>query len=71
MGFIVLGYYNSEVLTNVVDINYCGNLDELIVDARNGKIDRIYIAMNMQEEAKIKENCTAIDRYNMFCIVNS
>ena len=54
MGFIVLGYYNSEVLTNVVDINYCGNLDELIVDARNGKIDRIYIAMNMQEEAKIK-----------------
>lgn len=56
MGFIVLGYYNSEVLTNVVDINYCGNLDELIVDARNGKIDRIYIAMNMQEEAKIKKN---------------
>lgn len=55
MGFIVLGYYNSEVLTNVVDINYCGNLDELIVDARNGKIDRIYIAMNMQEEAKIKK----------------
>lgn len=55
MGFIVLGYYNSEPLTNIADINYCGDLDELIVDARNGKIDRIYIAMNMQEEAKIKK----------------
>ena len=38
MGFIVLGYYNSEPLTSV-----------------SGKIDRIYIAMNMQEEAKIKK----------------
>ncbi|QRF14185.1 undecaprenyl-phosphate glucose phosphotransferase [Klebsiella africana] len=55
MGFIVLGYYNSEPLTSVSDINYCGNFDKLIIDARDGKIDRIYIAMNMQEEAKIKK----------------
>ncbi|WP_449769815.1 undecaprenyl-phosphate glucose phosphotransferase [Klebsiella pneumoniae] len=55
MGFIVLGYYNSEPLTSVSDINFCGNFDKLIIDARDGKIDRIYIAMNMQEEAKIKK----------------
>lgn len=71
MGFIVLGYYNSEPLTSVSDINFCGNFDKLIIDARDGKIDRIYIAMNMQEEAKIKKNRTTIDRYNMFCSVNS
>lgn len=55
MGFIVLGYYNNEPLTSVSDINFCGNFDKLIIDARDGKIDRIYIAMNMQEEAKIKK----------------
>ncbi|HDY7414391.1 TPA: undecaprenyl-phosphate glucose phosphotransferase [Klebsiella pneumoniae] len=55
MGFIVLGYYNSEPLTSVSDIDFCGNFDKLIIDARDGKIDRIYIAMNMQEEAKIKK----------------
>ncbi|MFU0639745.1 undecaprenyl-phosphate glucose phosphotransferase [Klebsiella pneumoniae] len=55
MGFIVLGYYNSEPLTSVSDINFCDNFDKLIIDARDGKIDRIYIAMNMQEEAKIKK----------------
>lgn len=55
MGFIVLGYYNSKPLTSVSDINFCGNFDKLIIDARDGKIDRIYIAMNMQEEAKIKK----------------
>lgn len=55
MGFIVLGYYNSEPLTSVSDINFCGNFDKLIIDARDGKIDRIYIAMNMQKEAKIKK----------------
>ncbi len=55
MGFIVLGYYNSEPLTSVSDINFCGNFDKLIIDAHDGKIDRIYIAMNMQEEAKIKK----------------
>lgn len=55
MGFIVLGYYNSEPLMNVSGINFCGNFDKLINDARDGKIDRIYIAMNMQEEAKIKK----------------
>ncbi|MDI7081174.1 undecaprenyl-phosphate glucose phosphotransferase [Klebsiella pneumoniae] len=55
MGFIVLGYYNSEPLTSVSDINFCGNFDKLIIDARDGKIDKIYIAMNMQEEAKIKK----------------
>lgn len=55
MGFIVLGYYNSEPLMNVSGINFCGNFDKLINDARDGKIDRIYIAMNMQEEARIKK----------------
>ena len=40
---------------NVSGINFCGNFDKLINDARDGKIDKIYIAMNMQEEAKIKK----------------
>lgn len=54
MGFVVLGYYNDKLLSEVSDINYCGDFERLVLDARNGKIDRIYIAMNMREEAKIK-----------------
>ncbi|MFY0837824.1 undecaprenyl-phosphate glucose phosphotransferase [Klebsiella pneumoniae] len=54
MGFVVMGYYNDEPLYEVTDINYCGDFDRLISDARNGHLDRIYIAMNMREESRIK-----------------
>lgn len=54
MGFIVLGYYNDVSISDVMDMNYCGDFERLISDARDGKIDRIYIAMSMREEAKIK-----------------
>ncbi|HDY8629631.1 TPA: undecaprenyl-phosphate glucose phosphotransferase, partial [Klebsiella pneumoniae] len=40
MGFVVMGYYNDEPLYEVTDINYCGDFDRLISDARNGHLDR-------------------------------
>jgi putative colanic acid biosynthesis UDP-glucose lipid carrier transferase len=54
MGFIVKGIYNDEIIDELDGITYCGDFDQLILDARNGKLDRIYIAMSMRDESKIK-----------------
>ncbi|TYY01065.1 undecaprenyl-phosphate glucose phosphotransferase, partial [Klebsiella pneumoniae] len=35
------------------NIPYAGTTEELIINARDGKIDRIYIAMSMKDEVKI------------------
>ncbi|HEJ7991927.1 MAG: undecaprenyl-phosphate glucose phosphotransferase [Serratia liquefaciens] len=55
MGFKVLGIYdncNSPINT---DIKKCGDLKKIIEDAKDGRIDRIYIAMPMEQERIIKE----------------
>lgn len=56
LGFIVEGIYDDdpELLKNV-DVHYSGNLNKLIDDAKLGKLDRIYIAMNMVDSEKIKK----------------
>ncbi|MDT1833243.1 undecaprenyl-phosphate glucose phosphotransferase, partial [Acinetobacter baumannii] len=46
--------YNDEIIDELDGITYCGDFDQLILDARNGKLDRIYIAMSMRDESKIK-----------------
>ncbi|VEI09098.1 UDP-glucose lipid carrier transferase [Klebsiella aerogenes] len=55
LGFIVKGVYEDSIPDELDGIPYGGTLSQLIKDARNGKLDRIYIALNMKDEAKIKE----------------
>ncbi|MBL5824662.1 undecaprenyl-phosphate glucose phosphotransferase [Serratia fonticola] len=56
MGFDVVGIYSDEEkeLENN-ELSKIGDMKRLVTDAKNGLIDRIYIAMSMAEEQKIKE----------------
>lgn len=53
MGFNVLGVYNDERI-DTHTVPFKGDIDQLISDAKEGGIDRIYIAMPMNEELEIK-----------------
>ena len=55
LGFIPVGIYDEQPVANNTKVHYAGNFDQLIEDARNGKIDRVYIAMGMADELKIKD----------------
>ncbi|MEI6984065.1 undecaprenyl-phosphate glucose phosphotransferase, partial [Klebsiella pneumoniae] len=57
LDFVVKGVYdNIQLDTSEYDnVPYAGNIDKLIQEARDGKIDRIYIAMSMHDESKIKD----------------
>lgn len=54
LGFIVTGYY-GEKNGSEKSIPYAGDFETLVSDAKMGKIDRIYIAMRMEENEKIKK----------------
>lgn len=53
LGFKVLGYYmpgdTSEVAYNKIGLDYLGNIDALIASAKRGEIDRVYVALYMQD----------------------
>lgn len=55
LGFIVKGIYDDDFYEAKDGIEYIGNFDMLVQDAREGKLDRIYIAMSMSNENKMKE----------------
>ncbi len=57
LGFVVKGIYDNIKLDSAEydNVPYAGNIDKLIQEAREGKIDRIYIAMSMRDESKIKD----------------
>lgn len=57
LGFVVKGIYDNIKLESAEydNVPYAGNIDKLIQEAREGKIDRIYIAMSMRDESKIKD----------------
>ncbi|HIE9448038.1 undecaprenyl-phosphate glucose phosphotransferase [Klebsiella pneumoniae] len=55
LGFIVKGIYDDHPLHDYDGVAYAGTLKKLIQDARDGKLDRIYIALGMKDESKIKE----------------
>ncbi|AWX86767.1 MULTISPECIES: undecaprenyl-phosphate glucose phosphotransferase [Enterobacteriaceae] len=56
LGFVVVGLYDiNPPNTNFSDIEYKGNFEQLISDAKKGKLDRIYIAMSMSENNEMKE----------------
>lgn len=54
LGFVVNGIYDDTNSDKNEHIEYAGDLDCLIEKARTGKLDRIYIAMSMDENEKIK-----------------
>ncbi|WP_174507949.1 undecaprenyl-phosphate glucose phosphotransferase [Klebsiella oxytoca] len=54
LGFNVKGVYEEKHNPLYKDVTYGGTLAELVKDAKNGEIDRIYIALGMNDEAKIK-----------------
>ncbi|HBR7301116.1 TPA: undecaprenyl-phosphate glucose phosphotransferase [Klebsiella aerogenes] len=53
LGFIVRGIYADNEFSDP-EIEYLGNFSKLVTDARAGEIDKIYIALSMAEETKIK-----------------
>ncbi len=56
LGFVVVGLYDiNPPNTNLSDIEYKGDFEQLIADAKKGKLDRIYIAMSMSENNEMKE----------------
>lgn len=60
LGFVVEGVYDDVSSHNIEGIDYLGDLSALVADARAGKLDRIYLAMSMSEEAKIKKVVKAL-----------
>lgn len=60
LGFVVEGIYDDLPPRQDFNIRYAGNLEKLIEDARNGKLDRIYIALSMKDEYKIKTIVTQL-----------
>ncbi|CAI1766289.1 Putative colanic biosynthesis UDP-glucose lipid carrier transferase [Serratia fonticola] len=55
MGLRVLGFYSDENPNFSEGICYLGGIDSLIDTAKSGGIDRVYIAMPMSEETKIRD----------------
>ncbi|CUY42688.1 Putative colanic biosynthesis UDP-glucose lipid carrier transferase [Serratia marcescens] len=55
MGFKVLGIYDDACNSIDTKVGKCGDLEQLIRDAKDGRIDRIYIAMPMEQERLIKD----------------
>ena len=55
LGFVVVGIYDERPLVNQDNIPYAGDFDKLVQDAKEGKLDRIYIAMSMTDELKVKD----------------
>ena len=54
LGFNVKGVYEEKYNPKYADVTYGGTLAELVKDAKDGKIDRVYIALGMNDEEKIK-----------------
>ena len=60
LGFSVVGVYDNEKFESESNIQYRGDLDQLIKDAKNGELDRIYLAMSMSDELKMKQLIKAL-----------
>ncbi|HIG8183293.1 TPA: undecaprenyl-phosphate glucose phosphotransferase, partial [Klebsiella pneumoniae] len=62
LGFNVIGIYDEQPIDEITntEVKYAGDFSSLIKDAKDGRIDRIYIAMNMNDELKMKELIKAL-----------
>lgn len=54
IGFKIKGVYNYYAMEDRDFLPYAGDLKQLVIDAKQGEIDRIYIAMPMSDTALIK-----------------
>ncbi|HCU1233280.1 TPA: undecaprenyl-phosphate glucose phosphotransferase, partial [Klebsiella pneumoniae] len=54
LGFVVVGIYDNKIVKNN-EIEYKGDFNKLIVDAKAGELDRIYLAMSMSDEIEMRE----------------
>jgi putative colanic acid biosysnthesis UDP-glucose lipid carrier transferase len=55
LGFVVKGIYDDTYTDNLQGVPYAGNLNQLVEDAKSGKVDRVYIALAIENEEKIKQ----------------
>lgn len=67
MGFKVLGIYDNDNSQLNTTIERRGDLCQLVEDAKSGRIDRVYIAMSMEQEKLIKD--TVADLSDTTCSV--
>lgn len=67
MGFKVLGIYDNDNSPLNSTIERRGDLCQLVEDAKSGRIDRVYIAMSMEQEKLIKD--TVADLSDTTCSV--
>ncbi|MCP6059453.1 undecaprenyl-phosphate glucose phosphotransferase, partial [Klebsiella pneumoniae] len=54
LGFEVVGIYH-DAKPGGVPSDWAGNYEQLIDDAKAGKIHNVYIAMQMKDESRIKK----------------
>ncbi|MFK3662181.1 undecaprenyl-phosphate glucose phosphotransferase [Scandinavium sp. NPDC088450] len=54
LGFEVIGSYH-DAKPGGVTADWAGNYEQLLEDARGGKIHNVYIALSMQDEVRIKD----------------
>ncbi|WP_434583983.1 undecaprenyl-phosphate glucose phosphotransferase [Klebsiella sp. R390] len=59
LGFLVKGVYDEDIVSDS-EISYLGDFNKLIQDAKNGDLDKVYIALSMSEETKIKDLVKAL-----------
>ncbi|BAE74261.1 UDP-glucose:undecaprenyl-phosphate glucose-1-phosphate transferase [Sodalis glossinidius str. 'morsitans'] len=55
LGFNIVGIYSDNPVEIDERLNYISEYRQVIEDAKSGKLERVYIAMPMTEEAKIKD----------------
>lgn len=55
LGFMVVGIYDTIHTSSTEGLSYKGGFDKLVEDAKQGKIDRVYIAMKMSDEVEMKK----------------
>ncbi|TCT91866.1 putative colanic acid biosynthesis UDP-glucose lipid carrier transferase [Gibbsiella quercinecans] len=60
LGFDVKGIYSDSEIESREGIPYGGTLSKLVSQAKSGHIDRVYIAMPMSDEVKIKQLVTEL-----------
>ncbi len=61
LGYRVLGYYDDREVSDDLsrrtisnDVNVCGGMEQLYADARDGKVDTVFITLPMRAEQRIQ-----------------
>lgn len=55
LGLRIIGIYSEDINSKCEGIPFVNNIWQVVEDAKNGKIDKVYIAMSMSDEDKIKK----------------